>query len=97
MMLKLYQNEELNSLTDDDARPDIRARGVWRLGQNAFFEILLTNANARSQKHLPISIILEKYEKEKKRAYVAELWMEHGTFTTLVLRLPCYTSTLHRK
>ena len=87
MILKLNQNEELNGLTGDDARPDIRAGGVWRLGQNGFFEIRLTNANARSQKHLPISIILEKHEKEKKRAYVAELWMEHGTFTTLVFSL----------
>ena len=66
MMLKLkkIENEGLNGLTGDDARPDVRARGVWRQGQNVFFDIRLANTNARSQKHLPVSAILKKHEKE---------------------------------
>ena len=57
----------LNGLTGDDARPDIRVRGVWSQGQNSFFDIRLTNTNACSKKHLPFTI-LKKHEKEKKRA-----------------------------
>ena len=63
--LQKIDNEELNGLTGDDARPDIRARGVWKQGQNAFFDIHLTNANACSQKHSPVSTILKKHEKEE--------------------------------
>ena len=57
--------------------------------QNAFFDIRLTNANARSQKHLPISIILKnqkKHEKEK-RAYNRIMNVEHGIFIPLVFSL----------
>ena len=39
--LQKIDNEELNGLTGDDARPDIGTRGVWRQGQNAFFDIRL--------------------------------------------------------
>ena len=52
--LQKIDNEGLNCLTGDDARSDIRARGVWRQGQNVFFDIRLRNSNARSQKHLPV-------------------------------------------
>ena len=64
--LQKIDNEELNGLTDDDARPDIRARRVWRQGQNAFFEIRLKNANARSQTHLPVSAILKTRKRKKE-------------------------------
>ena len=63
--LSKIDNEGLNSLTGDDARPDIRARGVWRQGQNAFFDIRLTNSNACSQKHLP-KCYSKKTRKRKK-------------------------------
>ena len=81
-------NEGLNSLTGDDARPDIRAHGVWTQGQNAFIDIRLANANARSQKDLPVSTILKKHKKEKERAYNSRIMnVEHGTFTALFLSL----------
>ena len=48
LKLQKIDNEGLNGLTGDDARPDIRARGVWKQGKNSFFDILLTNTNARS-------------------------------------------------
>ena len=59
--------KELNDLIGgDDTWLDIRADGVWRQGQNVFFDIRLRNTNARSYKHLPVSTILKKHEKEKK-------------------------------
>ena len=61
---------------------------MWRLGQNTFFHIRLTNTNARSQKHLPVRAILKKHEKEKKRAYNSRITnVEHGTLTPLVFSL----------
>ena len=78
-MLKLNQNhkkienEGLNGLAGNDVRPDIRGRGVWRQGQHAFFDIRLTNTNARSQKHLLVSAILKKHEKEKRELIIVEL------------------------
>ena len=66
--LQKIDNEELNGLTGDDARRDVRHRGVWRQGQNPFFVICLINANARSQKYLPASTILKKTRKRKEES-----------------------------
>ena len=52
--LQKIENERINGRTGDQARPDIRARGVWRQGQNASFDIRLTNINANSQKDLTV-------------------------------------------
>ena len=70
LKLQKTDDEELNDLTGNNARPDIRTRGVRKQVENAFFDIRLTNSNAPSQKHLPVSTILKKYEKEKKRELV---------------------------
>ena len=43
--LQNVDNERLNSLTGDDARPDKTVRGVWRQGQDGFFGICLANSN----------------------------------------------------
>ena len=81
-------NEGLNGLTGDDARSDIRARGVWTQGQNAFFDIRLTNSNVHSQKDLPVSTILKKHKKEKERVYNSRIInVEHETFTPSFLSL----------
>ena len=45
----------------------MQARGVWRQGQNALFDIRVTNVNPNSQKHQTLETILKKHEKEKKR------------------------------
>ena len=71
--LQKIDNEGLNNLTGDNARPEIIACGVWRQGQNAFFDICLTNTNACSQKHLPVSDILKKHKKEKTKLVIVEL------------------------
>ena len=35
--------------TCDEARPDARARSIWRNGQNALFDVGVTNTDANSQ------------------------------------------------
>ena len=37
--LQPLNGEEINGLTGDEARPDIKARGVWRPGQNAYSDV----------------------------------------------------------
>jgi hypothetical protein len=71
--------------TSADARLDIRSRGFWRRGQNAFFDVRVTNADCASQSNLPIRSVLKKHESEKKRAYNERVMeVEQGTFTPLV-------------
>ena len=62
----------------DDARLDIRARGFWREGQNAFFDVRVTNINCESQKNSKINSILTNHEQEKKAKYNRRVMeMEH--------------------
>ena len=62
--------------TGHEARPDIRVRGVWSKGQNAFLDIRLTNVNASSQK-IKLSKQYRKSTK-KKRADNSHMNVEHG-------------------
>ena len=67
------------------SRPDIRAGGVWRAGQNAFFDVRVTNTQSPSQIHLTAESVLKKHEQGKKRNYNRRVMeIEHGTFTPLV-------------
>ena len=48
----------------------------------------MTNTNARSQKHLPVSTILKIHEKQKKKAYNSRIMnVKHGTFSPLAFSL----------
>ena len=49
--LQEITNEKIPGNKNDKARPDIRTRGMWRQGQDAFFDIRLTYMNSNSQKH----------------------------------------------
>ena len=72
--------------TRDDARLDVRAKGFWRDGQNAFFDVRVTNADNESQKNKPLKSVLRSHEKEKKTQYNARVMeVEQGTFTPIVL------------
>ena len=72
----------------DDARLDVRARGFWRDGQQAFFDIRVTNADCESQKEKPLKTVLRNHEQEKKRAYNSRIIeVEQGTFTPIVLTI----------
>ena len=81
--------EHLNYLTanrQDDARLDIKARGFWRRGQDAFFDIRVTHVNSRSNSNLDTAQIFERHEQEKKRVYNQRVVdVENGTFTPLVV------------
>ena len=74
-----------SAITSAEARLDIRARGFWRRGQNAFFDVRVTNADAASQSKSSIKSILKKHEAEKKRAYNQRVMqVEQGTLTPLI-------------
>ena len=81
--------ERFNLLTANqrnDARLDIKARGFWRRGQDAFFDVRVTHVNCRSNSNLDTIKIFEKHEKDKKRVYNQRIMeVENGTFTPLVL------------
>ena len=47
--LQNVHGEQIEGLVGDESRPDIRARGFWRNGQNAYFDVRVTNTNSRSQ------------------------------------------------
>ena len=75
-----------SAITTDEARLDVRARGFWRDGQNAFFDIRTTNADSASQRSKTIKSILKSHEQEKKRQYNARVMeVEQGTFTPIVV------------
>ena len=69
----------------NEARLDLRAKSFWRQGQNAFFDVRITNADCNSQQDKDISSILKKHEQEKKRAYNSRIMeIDQGTFTPLI-------------
>jgi hypothetical protein len=71
--------------TSDGARVDIRARGFWRNGQSAFFDVRVTNPFSASAIKTPISKIFDNHEREKKREYNWRIMnVDNGTFTPLV-------------
>ena len=57
---------------------------MWRAGQNAFFDVRVTNTHSPSQIHLTTESVLKRHEHEKKRNYNRRIMnIEHGTFTPL--------------
>ena len=83
--LQQMDNEQFNGLKEDNARPNIRAKGVWRNAQNVYFDVRVTNVNSDSQKNMLVEKILSKHEQDKKRNYNRRIMnVEHGTFTLLV-------------
>ena len=86
--LQPLSGETITGAAEDGAKPDVRARGFWRPAQNAFFDVRLTNLNARSQAHLSTKKIFAKHEAEKKRLYNDRIMnVEHGSFTPLIFSL----------
>ena len=79
------QGYQKSANLDHDARLDVRARGFWREGQNAYFDVRVTNPNNASQQSSTIKAVLRKHEQEKKRQYNRRVMeVEHGSFTPLV-------------
>ena len=70
---------------NDDSRLDIKARGFWRRGQTAFFDVRITHVNSESQKECDTSKIFKTHEQAKKREYLQRVIdVENGSFTPLV-------------
>ena len=86
-VLQPLTNENLNngSIESINARVDIRSRGFWRRGQNSYFDVRVTNAEADSQSHQTLENVLKKHEREKKRSYNNRIMnIECGSFTPLI-------------
>ena len=47
-----------SAILGNDARMDVRARGFWRDGQNAFFDVRITNADCASQRSKTVKSVL---------------------------------------
>ena len=72
--------------TEPNARLDIRARGFWSTGQDAFFDVRVFNPNASSNCSMTTATAYRKHESTKKREYAQRVReVEHGVFTPLVL------------
>ena len=73
-------------ITDPGARLDIKARNSWRRGQDAFFDVCVTHVNAPPQKKQETKVTFHRHEERKKRRYMERcLYVEHATFTPLVI------------
>ena len=70
----------------EEARPDIKAKGFRCRQQNAFFDIRVFHPNAPSYRNTSISSLYRSQENMKKREYGDRIReIEHGTFTPLIL------------
>ena len=71
--------------TDEYARLDVSARGVWTRGSKAFFDVRVFNPLAPSYRSQSLSSAHKSNENEKKRKYRERIQnVEHGSFTPLV-------------
>jgi len=76
------------AFTGDEARLDVRARGFWQRGQQAFFDVRVFDPNANRYLNTNLQQCHVTNEKEKKRCYNERvLQVEHGTFTPLVFSI----------
>ena len=71
--LQPLEGKIINGLTSVNVRHDVRARGFWGEGQNAFFDVRITNTNSESQLRLTSEKIFTKYEREKRDNIKTEL------------------------
>ena len=72
--------------TTNDARLDIKTRGFWSRGQDAYFDVRVFYPNASSYHSLSLKFAYKRQEDAKKHEYghcIRDI--EHGFFTPLVL------------
>ena len=76
-----------SSNSQDGARLDISANGVWGgRFEKTYFDVRVFNPHAPSNKNSTLSACYKKHEREKKRAYEQRVReVEHSSFTPLVL------------
>ena len=56
--------------TSEEARLDIKAKGFWRKGETAFFDVRVTHVNSKSSKNLKTAQTFRRHEDAKKREYL---------------------------
>ena len=72
-------------LVDAMRASNVRARGFYRAGQQAYFDVKVLNPNAESYSKLPMKIVYDRAEKQKIWAYNDRIVnVEHGTFVPLI-------------
>jgi hypothetical protein len=78
-----------STITTDEARVDIAARGVWVKGQMAYFDVRVFNPIAKSYLNSELSSAHRSNEQTKKRSYNKRIQtVDQGSFTPLVFS--CY-------
>ena len=76
--------ESRTANTTNEARRNIRARGVWERGQQGFLYLRVSDPNACCYLNKSLKQCRVMNDQEKKRAYNERvLQIEHGTFTLL--------------
>ena len=71
--------------TADDARADIRARGLWTRAQNAYMDVRIFHPDAPSYAAKPLEKLLAEHERRKKSEYAERIInVDRGTFTPLI-------------
>ena len=90
-LAKVSKNVKLapGTNTDDNARSDVSARGIFSSHEVTFFDVRISNPNAPSYKSPSLADVYKKNENEKMRSYGDRiLQVEKGSFVPLV-----YTTT----
>ena len=78
-----FQHRTAN--TEDHARLDVAARGVWVKGSRAFFDIRVFNPLAPTYSQISLKAAHKSNENSKKREYNNRVQqVEHGSFNPLV-------------
>ena len=57
--------------TTNDARLDVKARGFWSRGQDAYFNVRVFYPNTSSYHSLSLSSVYNSHEDAKKREYAS--------------------------
>ena len=78
-----FQSRSAN--TQDEARCDIRARGFWSRGQDAFFDVRVFYPNTSSYRNKDLASLYKLHENAKREYGERVHEVEHAVFTPLVL------------
>ena len=76
---------EMTENTDDGARLDLAARGVWSVCDRTLFDVVVSYPNAQSHINKPLKVVCKEKQQIKKRKYNDRIInVEKSTFTPLV-------------
>ena len=77
---------ETGANVQNDARPDIAARGFWQDCATAFFDVKVFNPFAGTHINNSLESVFKTSEKNKKKLYNERIIrVEHGSFTPIVI------------